>query len=172
MRTLAFGIVLASLLAALAAQRLTAPPLPTSDSPPTTAAPQPTPPAKPMLTTPGALAIDRAPDGHFYADGTVNGTALRFLVDTGASTVALGRDEARRLGLFVADGDFTATALTAGGTVRVAPVTIPRMTVGPITATDVAGSVVDTPTLPPLLGQSFLSNLRDVTIRENRMELR
>jgi len=32
--------------------------------------------------------------------------------------------------------------------------------------------VVDTPTLPPLLGQSFLSNLRDVTIREERMELR
>ncbi|HZF41897.1 MAG TPA: hypothetical protein VEZ48_00620 [Sphingomonadaceae bacterium] len=39
-------------------------------------------------------------------------------------------------------------------------------------STDVAGSVVDTPTLPPLLGQSFVPNLRDVTMSEDRMELR
>jgi len=46
------------------------------------------------------------------------------------------------------------------------------MTVGSITATDVRGAVVDVPILPPLLGQSFLSKLHDVTIRDDRMELR
>lgn len=174
MRTLAINIVIASVLTALVVERCSNIDLPAAApadvQTPSAAIAKPA--IKPLFTAAGTVAIDRAADGHFYADGTINGAGLRFLVDTGASTVAIGRDDARRLGLFVSDADFTGSGLTANGPVKVAPVTIPRMTVGSITATDVPGAVVDIPILPPLLGQSFLSELRGVTIRDDRMELR
>ena len=174
MRTLAIPIVIASVLTALVVERSVGVDLPAvapADVQASSAAIE-KPATQALVTAAGTVAIDRAADGHFYAEGTINGADLRFLVDTGASAVAIGRDDARRLGLFVSDADFTGSGLTANGPVKVAPVTIPRMTVGSITATDVRGAVVDVPTLPPLLGQSFLSQLHDVTIRNDRMELR
>lgn len=119
-----------------------------------------------------AVVIQRSPDGHFYARGTINGAAQAFLVDTGASTVTFGRAEARRFGLAVSEEDFTGSGETAAGPIRFAPVVIPRLSVGPIVADGIAGAVVDVPSLEPLLGQSFLSQLTDVTIRGDRMELR
>src|SRR6476620_2196720 len=43
------------------------------------------------VTAPGPRELRRGPDGHFYADAQVNGTTIRFLVDTGASVVVLSR---------------------------------------------------------------------------------
>lgn len=174
MRTLALNIIIASVLTALIVERCAAIDLPVTASArvevPLDAVEKPAP--EPLVMAAGSVALERAADGHFYAEGTINGTSLRFLVDTGASVVAIGRDDARRLGMVVSDADFTGSSLTANGAVKVAPVTIARMTVGSITATDVRGAVVDIPILPPLLGQSFLSKLRDVTIRGDRLELR
>jgi predicted aspartyl protease len=56
------------------------------------------PPAQPsQLVANGYVAIQRAPDSHFYVDAEVNGTTVHFLVDTGATAVVLAAADAQRL---------------------------------------------------------------------------
>jgi len=113
------------------------------------------------------LVRDR--NGHFYAEAQVNGARIRFLVDTGASVVALTREDAQRAG--IAFGSERARAIGAGGEVEVIPVTIDRIALGPLEAREVRGAVADN--LPvSLLGQSFLSRVGSVEIRGDRMVLR
>jgi aspartyl protease family protein len=55
-----------------------------------------------VVTTPeGEIVIRRSSNGHFYADATVNGSPVRMLIDTGASSVVLNAAAARRIGLNV-----------------------------------------------------------------------
>lgn len=111
----------------------------------------------------------RSPDGHFYADAQVNGAQVRFMVDTGASFVALTRSDAQRAGIQPsADPE---TAMSAGGEVDVVPVTIDRLAIGSLAATRVRGAVVDDLEIS-LLGQSFLERVGSVEIRGDRMILR
>lgn len=113
--------------------------------------------------------IERAGDGHFYADAQVNGARIRFLVDTGASLVALTPADARRAGIAV--GDAHGRALGAGGEIAFAPVTIDRLAIGPVEARAVRGAVAER--LPvSLLGQSFLSRVGSVEMRGDAMILR
>lgn len=119
-----------------------------------------------------SVTLQRAPDSHFYLDMLVNGRSMRFLVDTGASSVALGRSDARRLGLTVFPDDFTGTAETASGRARFAPVRIDSMRAGPLDASDVEAVVIDIENGMPLLGQSFLRRLDEVTVRGDVMVLR
>ncbi len=116
-----------------------------------------------------AQRLERAGDGHFYAEAQVNGARIRFLIDTGASLVALTPDDARRAGIAV--GDASGRALGADGEVAFAPVTIDRIAIGPVEARAVRGAVADR--LPvSLLGQSFLSRLASVEMRGDTMMLR
>jgi aspartyl protease family protein len=119
-----------------------------------------------------AVTLERAPDSHFYLDMQVNGRAMRFLVDTGASSVALSRADARRLGLAVDPHDFTGTAQTASGAAAFAPVRLDSMQAGPLAATDVEAVVLDVEHGVPLLGQSFLRRLAEVSVRGDVMVLR
>src|ERR1700752_678171 len=52
----------------------------------------------------GTISLQRSFDGHFYADAQVNGTTVHFLIDTGASGIALSSDDARRAGLMFQSG--------------------------------------------------------------------
>lgn len=122
-------------------------------------------------TSPGTVQIERGRNGHFTVDGAVGGTPLTFIVDTGASEVALSRDDARRVGIWVSDADFTDRAQTASATVRVAHTTLPRVRVGSIELYDINALIVDVPQAMPLLGQSFLSRIERVSIEGNRMTL-
>ena len=111
----------------------------------------------------------RDANGHFYAEAQVNGARIRFLIDTGASIVALTRDDAQRAGITF--GSERARAIGADGEVEVIPVTIDRIAIGPLEAREVRGAVADN--LPvSLLGQSFLSRVGSVEIRGDRMVLR
>ncbi|MGZ8359775.1 MAG: retropepsin-like aspartic protease family protein [Allosphingosinicella sp.] len=113
--------------------------------------------------------LKRSPDGHFYAVAQVNGARIRFMVDTGASIVALTPDDARRAGISL--GSDRATVRGVGGDVEVIPVTIDRIAIGPLAARRVSGAVAED--LPiSLLGQSFLSRADAVEIRGDRMVLR
>ena len=130
------------------------------------AAVAPAPDADPGLA---ARSIRRAPDGHFYADAIVNGATIRFVVDTGASVVALTREDAQRAGLtFPAQ---RLRAIGAGGEMDVMPVTLDRVTLGPVEARDVPAVVGER--LPmSLLGQSFLGRVGAVEIRGDTMTIR
>jgi aspartyl protease family protein len=113
--------------------------------------------------------LARSADGHFYLDAQVNGAQVHFLVDTGASMVALTPADAQRAGIALSSE--RATAQGAGGAIEVTPVTIDRVAAGPLEARGVEGAVVRQLNVS-LLGQSFLARVGTVEIRGDRMVLR
>jgi aspartyl protease family protein len=118
------------------------------------------------------LGLIAGPGGHFSTAGTINGKQVRFLVDTGATMVSIGKDDAERLGLDLSNARRGATQ-TANGPVMVAQITLSSVRVGDVELSNV-GAVVLPQSLPVvLLGNSFLSRLQ--MKRENdvmRLELR
>jgi aspartyl protease family protein len=66
------------------------------------------------------LSIPRDARGHFATDGRIDGQRIDFMVDTGASLVALNEKSAARFGLRPSRGDYTATVSTANGTIKAA----------------------------------------------------
>lgn len=152
---------------------LLAPSLQRAEAPAAVAAEQPGAPAHPVAAQAGnglaSRELVRDADGHFYAEAQVNGARIRFMVDTGASVVALTPADAQRAGIALPSE--RATARGAGGEVEVIPVTIERIALGPIEARDVRGAVAAE--LPvSLLGQSFMSQIGSVEIRGDTMVLR
>ena len=110
--------------------------------------------------------------GHFILEADVDGVAIRFLVDTGASDVILTLDDATRLGFRSEDLTFNKLYRTANGMVRAAPVKIKRMKVGPVTVENVRASVNRADAIRSLLGMSFLGRLSGYEVRGDRMILR
>lgn len=102
--------------------------------------------------------------GHFFTTGSINGTSVRFMVDTGASSIGLSVDEARRLGLNYLAGTPGRVA-TANGTAMAYKLKCDNVRVGEITLSNVDCVVVDGAGLNvALLGMSFLNRtqmLRD-----------
>jgi len=116
-----------------------------------------------------ARALERAPDGHFYAEAQVNGARVTFLVDTGASIVALTPADAQRAGIALPSERVKARGV--GGEIEIIPVTIDRLAIGPLEARGVRAAIAGN--LPvSLLGQSFLSQVGTVEISSDRMVLR
>jgi aspartyl protease family protein len=99
--------------------------------------------------------------GHFSAAGSLNGYPMSFLVDTGATSIAINAAEARRIGLDYKSGQAVGVG-TAAGRVPAWRVTFNTVKVGSITLNHVDGLVVESGLNVPLLGMSFL----------NRMEMR
>ncbi len=95
--------------------------------------------------------------GQFFADGQVNGAQMRFLVDTGATSVLLPAAEARRAGIDYRRGERWRIQ-TANGLAGAYRVTLASVTVGDITAYNVDAVVAETHGLDvALLGMSFLN---------------
>lgn len=118
------------------------------------------------------IVLTAGPGGHFATGGTINGKQVRFVVDTGATLVAIGKDDAQRLGLDLSTAQRGMTQ-TANGAVPVAVVTLNSVRVGDIELANVGAVVLPTPMPIVLLGNSFLSRLQ--MKRENdvmRLELR
>lgn len=110
--------------------------------------------------------------GHFTPAGSINGKAVSFMVDTGATLVAMGQDDAQRLGLDLKSAR-AGISQTANGPVRVLMVTLDRVRVGEVELTQVAAVVMPQPMPFVLLGNSFLTRFQ--MRRDNdvmRLELR
>lgn len=125
---------------------------------------------EPYVEAGGQLVIPRSPDGHFYASGEVNRQPVRFLVDTGASGVAVSSALARAAGL---PEGAPITLRTAAGERPGRLVHDVPVRVGPLARNDISvvtGLQVEAPD-EALLGQSFLRHFQ-VTIDGNRMLLR
>ena len=99
------------------------------------------------------------PSGHFLPDGQIKGKSVKFLVDTGATTVALGAAEARRINLKYDHGRriqmSTANGLSTGYLIRLASVRV-----GDVVAYDVDAVVSPQPMPFVLLGNSFLNRFQ------------
>jgi aspartyl protease family protein len=116
----------------------------------------------PMTASPAAAEVTlyKGPGGFFFANGAINGRTVKFLVDTGANTVALNSATARRLGIDYLKQGRVGVASTAGGMVKMYQVVLPRVSVGQISLSNVAAGVIEGPHPDvPLLGMSFLGKL-------------
>jgi aspartyl protease family protein len=129
-------------------------------------------PAAPPVMNGGDFTLNRAPDGHFYTEAQVNGTNIRFLVDTGASSVALSKADAARIGLQFTDADFTAMGQGAGGALSLKPVMIDRIIIGTTDAANVEAVIVNSDMNVSLLGQSWLKRVGTVEIKGDKMVLK
>lgn len=119
----------------------------------------------------GSIAVDRASDGHFYADVRINGNPVHMLIDTGASGIALSRDDARAAGLATSIGMNDVVGEGADGAVRGEYVKLDRVELGPLSASGLDAVVLNSGQ-QSLLGQSFLSKFASVHIEGDRMVLR
>jgi aspartyl protease family protein len=114
--------------------------------------------------------LKRSPGGHFYAVVEVNGEPIRFLVDTGASVVAMTQADAKRAHVAFDRGDFEPVGKGAAGIVQGARVAIDRISLDGKSAQGLRGMVLADSEMS-LLGQNYLRNL-DVTIKGDTMTLR
>jgi len=107
-----------------------------------------------------AVAIGKSDDGQFHAQGRVNGTHVRFLVDTGASSIALTLNDAKRAKIDISKLSFTVPVNTAAGQTFGAYVTLDKVSVGQITLRNVEAFVLQEGLDISLLGMSFLGRLQ------------
>jgi aspartyl protease family protein len=116
------------------------------------------------------LRIDR--NGHFALQAEVEGVAVRFLVDTGASDVVLTMRDARRVGLDISALRFNQPYRTANGVVMGAAVRLDSIAIGDILLEDVEASVNPAPMAQSLLGMSFLGRLSSYEFTRDTLTLR
>jgi aspartyl protease family protein len=113
--------------------------------------------AAPSSSQSATLTAD--PRGHFVVDGQINGGSVRFLVDTGATAVALSTGEARRLGIDYRKGR-PAVMGTANGTTTAYQLKLDTVRVGDIVLNNVDAAVLEGSQMPfALLGMSFLNRM-------------
>ena len=129
-------------------------------------------PGRAMVDGDGSAYVRRDRDGHFHVEALVNGTGLRFIVDTGASHVVLTPTDARRLGYDPDSLDYSQVTETAGGMGRGAPIRIQEVIVGSITLKNVSAMVIQVEMRESLLGMSFLSRLSGFEFSGDKMTLR
>ncbi len=118
----------------------------------------------------GVIRLAREADGHFYIDTKVNGAPVRFLVDTGASMIALTVRDAQNAAIPVEPHNFQVIARGASGDVMGAPVQLGQFTLGGHTVTSVDAVVIDGGQ-QSLLGQDFLARFNSVEIHGDEMLL-
>lgn len=110
--------------------------------------------------------------GHFVVEAQVNGTPIRFMVDTGASDVMLTAGDARRAGINPNALNYSRRYQTANGIALGAPVVLTRVSVGPVEVENVHGSVSQAEGGISLLGMSFLGRLSGYEVRDGALTLR
>ena len=108
-----------------------------------------------------SMTIEPGQNGHFSVAAVVDGRRMDFLIDTGASVIALREGDAARLGIHPAQREYTVNVTTANGMVRGAPVELRMVEVGSLSVRNVAALVLPDEALGQnLLGMSFLSRVR------------
>jgi aspartyl protease family protein len=119
-----------------------------------------------------SLSIPRDARGHFQTEGRIDGQRIGFMIDTGASVIALNESSAARFGLRPSSGDYNATVTTANGTIRAARARLAMVDIGGLVVRDVDAMVLPDAALSEnLLGLSFLSRLKRFEYANGKMVL-
>jgi len=145
--------------------------VPNSAAPSVAVARVPAPEAAPRQTGGSRNVTVRADDrGHFQVDARVDGRRMDFMVDTGASVIALRASTAAQIGIHPAPREFTANVSTANGTFKAAPATLGMVEVGGLIVRDVSALILPDEVLATnLLGNSFLSRLRRFEVANGKL---
>lgn len=126
----------------------------------------------PVQTVEGqALRIAVAADGHYWVDGTINGTPARFLIDSGASVTALSEETAKAASLNVDRDGMPLIMQTANGKVEAWRSNVASLAIGPVRASDLP--VVISPAFGPVnvIGMNMLSRLKSWGVQGGEMVL-
>jgi aspartyl protease family protein len=128
--------------------------------------------AAPQESYSGSVVVPRDARGHFVVDARVDGRRIQFMIDTGASVVALKARDAAMLGIHPGARDFTVEVKTANGSTRAAPAQLGMVEVANLNVRNVTALVSPDEALSEnLLGLSFLSRLRRFEYSNGRMLL-
>lgn len=119
----------------------------------------------------GQIEVPRRPDGHFYLTAEINGKAVKFIVDTGATDVVLTQADAERVGIDPDGLTFIGSASTANGVVRTAPAYVSTMQIGPVSDRNVRVYVNEGQMEESLLGMSYLQRFAKIEITGNTLVL-
>ena len=113
----------------------------------------------------GEITIARHGNGHFYLETLINDKhQIRFLVDTGATGVALTKEDAIKLGFNLSKLNYTQKSITANGISYSAPVKLNRLTIGARTFKNISASVSSGGLSTSLLGMSVIDNFKHIKI--------
>ncbi|HEX8414664.1 MAG TPA: TIGR02281 family clan AA aspartic protease [Sphingomicrobium sp.] len=115
--------------------------------------------------------LQRRPNGHFYVTADVNGAPITFLVDTGASKVALSEADARAAGIPFSESEYEPIARTANGIARGKAVVLPKVSIEGKEVMEVEAAIIEGAELS-LLGQSYLSRITGIQMNGDTMVLR
>ncbi|KRB49501.1 TIGR02281 family clan AA aspartic protease [Phenylobacterium sp. Root700] len=126
----------------------------------------------PQAVSTQAASIAKGRDGHYWAEADVNGSRVRFLVDTGASAVALTVADAQRLGIATDKLDYTYKVVTASGQTRAAAVKLGRVSVAGARLDNVEALVIEQGLESSLLGMSYLGRLASFEATQTALILR
>lgn len=125
-----------------------------------------------VAPAPGQARIRIGRDGHFRTDAKLNYHFVPVMVDTGASSVALPRSVAERIGIRLRDRDFRHTARTANGETPMAVATLQSVEIGGVVVDNVEAAVLSDESLGGvLLGMSFLGRLRRFSVENGELVL-
>lgn len=127
---------------------------------------------RPEAPGPRAAVLKKRNDNHFWADARVNNVHVEFMVDTGATSVALTRTDALRLGYEDEDLEFKYEVNTAGGMTRGAFVILDEVRIGTVSVKEVGALVIESELKQSLLGMSFMNELSSYEVRKSSMIIR
>jgi aspartyl protease family protein len=120
----------------------------------------------------GSVMFHTQNDGHFHIQSEINGKKITFLLDTGATKVAITQKDAIRIGIDVDSLKYDIRVSTANGVSLFARVVIPEIKIGPIIVRQVAAYVGKNGLDTSLLGMSFLSRLKEYEVTRDTLILR
>jgi aspartyl protease family protein len=119
----------------------------------------------------GEIIIRLSNDRHYRLDAEINGVAVRFLVDTGASDLILTKEDATRVGLTPEKLHYDRIYQTANGQTEGASVVLGSVKIGPLVLEDIPASVNRGDSNASLLGMRFLENFRAFRIEDDTLVL-
>jgi aspartyl protease family protein len=119
------------------------------------------------------VKIRKRLDGHFTATTEVNGKSISMIVDTGASTIVLTPEDAKKAGIDVSGLTYRVPVITANGRTVAARIRLNEVAIGPLDRKEVDALVAQPGALTQsLLGMSFLSRLRSYEFSGDFLTLR
>lgn len=128
-------------------------------------------PGYPTQTAANEMVVSASEGGGFHVYGAINGLPIRFLVDTGASSIVLSPADAKKLGLDLTALKFDRPYETANGIGYGASAQVEELTVGHIHLKDVPVSINGAPMSSSLLGMTFLNRMKSFSITGRKLVL-
>lgn len=128
-------------------------------------------PSHSWVSSEGQLIIARSQDGHFYLNLVINGIPIKFVIDTGATDVAITKKDAQALKIDLSKLKFSRAYRTANGVSFAAPIKLPKVQIGPQIFENIDAHVASGDLDISLLGMSLIERFRSFKIDKDLLTL-